>query len=417
MAHHKMLGGLVVVLSALAVGFLPAIRMAHADPSAFGDVAVVPVSATPGELLRAEPITAVLDPVTRAPLDVRAWRMLYVSTDSRGRRVPVSGTLVLPNAPWPGPGARPLVDFGSSAQGLGRECATSINLQNGIAYETPVLAPFVARGWAVAITDWIGLGAPGEHTYVNRNDMTTTFVDAARAALRVPGTDLAANAPVGFVGSSMGGNAVAGAAERPDYWAGLNVVGGVAAQPITDVLATFDRFQMYDLLGYDTVYQIDGFIAAHPESAAALRGIFNDRGRQILDEARQQCQAESYLRYVSVPSGSVTADGRPLKEYLHQEPLASLFAAQNLGTAPPSFPTEIWQSAADDAIPAQQGRDLAASWCARGGTVAYQEVPGPQVLPGALVAHALSTVAGWDAGIGYLADRFAGRPAPSTCGG
>ncbi len=397
------------VIGLFAVG----IGTATAEPPAFYDTPPVLPAGESGELIRAEPMTVALDPIVRLPMPVRAWRILYASTDSRGERVPVSGTLLLPETPWPGPGPRPLVDAASVTQGLSRDCATSINLRNGIAYETPFLAPLLQRGWAVVLTDWLGLGANRAHTYVNRVDQSYAVADAARAALRVPGADLGPDTPIGLAGSAYGAVGVAGALERPEYLSGLNIVGAVVGEPLNSFAATFDNiWARDDNLGYDAVYEMNGLIAAYPEQAERITAILNDAGRRILDQTRGQCQVESLARYSLIPTRTLTADGRTLQEHFREEPFASLLAAQNLGEAAPTVPVFVAEYAADQIISVAQARELVAVWRARGARVTYREVPGPVTPAGALFDHGVGAGVGLEVGLDYLANRFAGQPIP-----
>ena len=53
------------------------------------------------------------------------------------------------------------------------------------------------RGWAVAVSDYEGLGTPGQHTYVVGRSEGRAVLDMARAAQRLPGTGLTTSTPVG----------------------------------------------------------------------------------------------------------------------------------------------------------------------------------------------------------------------------
>ena len=85
----------------------------------------------------------------------------------------------------------------------------SIHFSNGLdimlGYEELFVATMVARGFAVVVTDYDGLGTPGMHTYVNRLAEAHAVLDAARAAKQLPGTSLEPNGPVALWGYSLGG--------------------------------------------------------------------------------------------------------------------------------------------------------------------------------------------------------------------
>jgi hypothetical protein len=80
-------------------------------------------------------------------------------------------------------------------------------------YEELFVATMVARGFAIAMTDYEGLGTAPMHTYVNRLAEGQAVLDAARAAMRLPGTPLDPHGPVAFWRYSQGGGAVTSAAE------------------------------------------------------------------------------------------------------------------------------------------------------------------------------------------------------------
>jgi triacylglycerol lipase len=54
-------------------------------------------------------------------------------------------------------------------------------------YEEPFVATMAARGFAIVMTDYEGLGTPGMHTYANRIAEGNAMLDAARAAKNLPG--------------------------------------------------------------------------------------------------------------------------------------------------------------------------------------------------------------------------------------
>ena len=97
---------------------------------------------------------------------------------------------------WPGTGPRPLIVYGPGTQGQGDQCAPSRQFNQGIHwspyldiafnYEELFVATMVARGFAIVMTDYQGLGTPGVHTYVNRLAQGHAMLDAARAAMRLP---------------------------------------------------------------------------------------------------------------------------------------------------------------------------------------------------------------------------------------
>ncbi len=193
----------------------------------------------PGDVVRTEPSRLVLEPSGQlGAILATGTRIMYRSTDARGNPIAVTGTYFEPDNPWPGNGPRPLISYAPGTQGQGNQCAPSRMFNQGIHYsggwdimfnyEELFVATMVARGFAIVMTDYEGLGTPPMHTFVNRLAEGQAVLDAARAATRLPGTSLDPNGPVAFWGYSQGGGAVASAAELASSYAPeLHIVGTI----------------------------------------------------------------------------------------------------------------------------------------------------------------------------------------------
>src|ERR1700730_4860688 len=68
-------------------------------------------------------------PVASPAPGANAWQILYLSTTVSGARTAVSGTVLVPTAPYPG--TRPVVAYGSGTQGWGDQCAPSREMASG----------------------------------------------------------------------------------------------------------------------------------------------------------------------------------------------------------------------------------------------------------------------------------------------
>jgi len=152
-----------------------------------------------GALVRTEPLPLALSlpGLDGRPLPGRATRIMYKTTDSNGQPAAVTGAYIEPSARWSGTGPRPLVVLAPGTSGQGDQCATSLGLQNVIAFgngtlsigiENLAIYQLLGKGIAVAVSDHIGLGTTDRlHTYVNRLDEGHAVLDAARAARSLPG--------------------------------------------------------------------------------------------------------------------------------------------------------------------------------------------------------------------------------------
>lgn len=155
----------------------------------------------PGELIRHHQAAHLLNVADPAALDLgleppqlpgRAWRMMYSSTDASGQPVAVTGVVMEPANPWTGPGPQPTVVMAAGTRGQGDACAPSkgpwligaLDLEHealDINYELSSMYAASLSGMRVIMTDYIGLGTPGMHHYVNQVEQAHAVIDSARA--------------------------------------------------------------------------------------------------------------------------------------------------------------------------------------------------------------------------------------------
>ena len=314
---------------------------------------------------------------------------MYRSNDARGNPVAVTGTYFEPDNPWPGNGPRPLISFAVGTYGQGDQCAPSRLFNQGIhfssglditfGYEEMFSATMVARGFAVVVTDYEGLGTPGVHTYGNRLAQGHAVLDAARAAMRLSGTSLDPDGPVAFWGYSQGGGAVASAAElAPSYAPELDVVGTYAGAPaanLTEVLPWADGSVGVGLVGY----AINGIIAAYPETEPAIRSKLTVYGEDLLDKTQNQCVTETMLTYGFHHVQEYFTDDP--QQLFSEEPFKSLFDLQRIGRYKPSAPVFIDINRYDPLVPWTAANQLCLEWCTQGSDVQFwtnEQPPLPQ---------------------------------------
>lgn len=387
-----------VLVAGLTLLTTPAVAAAPATARSASAVANAPIhdgGSRPGDVVEARPLAAALP--------ARATRIRYRSTDTNDRPITVSGTVLTPLLPSAGP--RRLVGYAVGTQGLADRCAPSNQFAAGTEYESGFVSQLLARGYAVAVTDYQGLGTPGEHTYVNRKAQGHAVLDAVRAAQRL-GTAPPAG-KVALAGYSQGGGASASAAElAPSYAPEIDLVGAYAGAVPADlaaVAAFVDGRPGASLLAY----AINGFRAAYPD--LPIDQVLNDRGRRILTETRSQCVQDTVPRYPGLRTETLTRDGRPLTAYLAEEPFRARVAQQLLGDGrAPKVPALIVHSIADDIVPIEQDRALARRWCDQGAAVQFMPTPVP--------THVGAAAPAFTAALGFLEARFAGSPPASTCG-
>jgi len=363
--------------------------------------------ARPGDVLSAREARFTLDPTTLNPRPgVRSWQLLYQSTDASGSANVVSGTVLVPTAPWSGPGPRPLVTYGVGTRGVGDACAPSKTLSTGTDYEGGVIDDALQRGWAVAVSDMPGLGTPGDHTYEVGREQGTAVLDIARAAERLPGTGLDRSTPVGIWGYSQGGSSAGWAAElaatyAPELQVKGTAAGGVPAD-LRVVAANLDGNFFFSLLGLAAI----GYDAAYPD--LDLAEYLNADGRNMVEQNRQFCivSAAGLVQFLSL-SGHHVHDYFTSVNPLTTPEWIRRLDENRLGSNPPSAPVLLQHALADEVIPRSQALTLRKEWCDRGANVTWGDLFGE---------HALGIVFSIQPSIDFLADRFAGRPIAGNCG-
>ena len=380
----------------------------------------------PGDLIRTEPSPLVLEPSGQlGAIMATGTRVMYRSIDARGNPDVVTGTYLEPYADWPGAGPRPLIVYGPGTQGQGDQCAPSRQFNQGIHwapwldlafnYEEGFAATMVARGFAIFMTDYEGLGTIGvTHTYVNRLSQGHAMLDGARAAMRLPGTSLDPHGPVVFWGYSQGGGAAASAAElAASYAPDVHVVGSYAGAPPADLhemMPYADGSVLVGVIGYT----LNSVIAAYPEHAEEIRATLTPRGVDLMDKTRDQCVAETMTKFMFRHVQPYF--NRDVTELMNSEPFLSLFDEQRIGRLKPNAPVLININRYDPVVPWTGANQLAVDWCAQGADVEFRTNEEPPLFNKAVVNHGLPMVVDGEAAMQWITDRFNGVPSAPNCG-
>jgi pimeloyl-ACP methyl ester carboxylesterase len=400
---RRALSAAVATISVLALATL-------GPPSASAASFYDPPSPLPaghdGDVIRHEASTFYIDPIQLIKADANVQRIMYLSRDTHDTPIAVTGTVLTPRSAWHGTGARPIVSYAAGTQGEGDDCAPSKALAAGFEYEGPFIAGLLTRGYGVVVTDYEGLGTPGDHTYVNRAAEAHAVLDAIRAAQRLPEAGLPDDGPVAIAGYSQGGGASAAAAElQPSYAPELNLKGayaGAVPADLAEVAKNLDGHYAVGFLGFALV----SMNYAYPE--LNIPALLNTRGKQLFEQVRTECTVEAIAAHAFTQSSTLTNDGRSLTSYLGDEPYRSRVAEQKIGSLKPAVPVLIVHSALDDIVPYAQDRDLGRTWCGKGVKVQFSTT----LIP----THALAAVRAFPEAFAWLEGRFAGLAAPVNCG-
>ncbi|MDF9814915.1 lipase family protein [Streptomyces sp. SPB162] len=378
-----------------ALALTTALTTAAAPASATTQAETAATAGRPGDIVSAQPSRFMPNPLV--PTDTRAWKILYRSTTATGAPTTVSGTVLVPRDGRTG--QRPLVTYAVGTVGLADDCAPSGGFPTGTASEGSLIWQALLRGWAVAVTDYEGLGTPGTHTYTVGRAEGQAMLDAARAAERLPGTGLNAGTPVGIMGYSQGGQASAWAAEiHGSYAPDLNVRGTATGGVPADLLKVADYNNGGVGAGLILASAV-GHDAAYP--ALDLAQYLNDRGRALVNVVRTQCVAIDAIAGLFQRIDQVTTSNP-----LDRPDWQSALRADALGTRGPDAPVYLYHGVVDELIPYAVGQRLRSDWCARGVDVQWQSMP---------LGHITGAIAGSPFAMEWLADRFAGHPTAGNC--
>ncbi|MEV0855758.1 lipase family protein [Nocardia fluminea] len=395
----------------------------YSTPTPLPDVAA-------GAVLRTEPAHLALSAPGQAEMvPASATRIMYRSNDTHDEPTAVVATYLKPAAPWTGPGERPLVAFAGGSKGQGDQCAPSkllAKLVDGqppmdvmVEFDVLALYALLARGMAVVITDYHGLGTPAVHDFLNRKSQGYAVLDAARAALTLPGNGLGAGAPVMLYGYSQGGSATGAAAElQPSYAPELNVRGAYVGAPVVDVMAFVAHSDGKSHLAPAYAWLLNGIAADYPAARAELEAELNDTGKAILAEAQGKCAVLSGIAQNFPSTAQWTTSGEPLRAVIERLPvLAQAVADQHIGDQAPAVPVLVASSRNDDVPPYHTVRSSVAQWCAGGTTVELDADLQMPAIAGTAPDHVVSFFPALEASQQWMTDRLAGHPAPTNCAG
>jgi hypothetical protein len=351
----------------------------------------------PGTILRSRPVTI---RGLGFPMPVRAWQVLYRSTDAQGRPNAVSGTVGALDDGRPLVG-RPLVAYNVGSHGLGPDCAPSYLLRQGADFEEPIMAGALARGWAVMVTDYEGSGTPGPHTYGSGLATGRAVLDGARAAQRLPELGLTAKSPVALWGYSEGGLATAWAAElAPKYAPDLNIVGAAAGGVPASLGNVARKIDGGPLSGFVLAAAV-GLDRAYP--TMRLHDLLNEKGQIAAEAVATMCQYEWTMAFANKKMADFTTVADPL----NLPRVRKILDENTLGRRNPGIPLYLYESTQDEFMPLADVRGLVKTYCGYGLPVGYYE--------DSFSEHISLAGQGAPAAIAWLGDRFAGTAAPSSC--
>jgi pimeloyl-ACP methyl ester carboxylesterase len=226
-----------------------------------------------------------------APRGGKSWLVVYRSMSPKGKTVPVSGIITVPTGTAP-TGGWPVVSWAHGTTGIADVCAPSriiAGAADGPGYGSQLAAEqshWVREGFAVAQTDYAGLGTAGRHPYLIGRSEGRSVIDIVSAAR-------ALNAHVGkhwvAIGRSQGGHATLWAAAlAPTYAPGLKLEG---ALPLAPASHTGEQAEASANLDGNPLGGLPGLIVAAALDAAQIKPAdsLSDKALALYPQIDQVC--------------------------------------------------------------------------------------------------------------------------------
>ncbi|MBC9033639.1 alpha/beta fold hydrolase [Sphingomonas sp. JC676] len=350
--------------------------------------------AAPGDVVSSMPIGG-------APDGSAAYRIRYRSTDKDGRAIIVSGAVIVPIGTGPA-GGRPVVVWAHGASGIAEGCGLSD--KPGLYNQIAGLNALLAAGYVVVAPDYQGLGTPGPHPFLVGAASAHSVLDSVRA-VRSMSVARASNR-YALWGESQGAYSVLWAGKLAARYAPeLRLAGVAAAAPPTDLKANLTGGTNAAVRAFLTAYAAESWSKVY---GVPLTSVVKPATAKLIGAIARNC---------------VTLDGFALRTKIGMMRLAYQLRKVDLAASPrwaalmqqnsvtPSgltMPLFIAQGSADAIVAPAVTRAFVDRLCTRGAALRFLPIEkGDHVSVG---KRASAEVVDW------LADRFAGRPAPVDCG-
>ena len=358
--------GAVLLVACVAVPAASAAPPRGPSGLSFYDPPAARIAGAHGSLIWARPVRSGLIPSAG-----RTWLVLYRSVSPKGETVPVSGLVTLPKRRAPR-GGWPVVSWAHGTTGIADACAPSRMLGNRpTAYSVALNSVFdgwLRRGYAVAQTDYQGLGTPGMHPFLIGTAEGRSVVDVVSAARRL---DRRVGKRWVAAGHSQGGHATLWAAAlAPAYAPQLRLAGAVPIAPQNHTGEEAGLFRTLD------TRQFGGLPAMIIAAGAAQAGIdpatiFSPQAFALYPQIEQKCLGD-----LSKPD---SFGGIAIRDLTNQDgdptPLIAELSANDPEDLVIKVPLLISQGAADQTVIPSFTDQTVDALRSRGTKVTYDRIP------------------------------------------
>ncbi len=352
----------------------------------------------PGTMVKSEEIPG-------SPDGTKSYRFIYNSTDLNDASTVVSGIFVTPTTPAPA-GGFPLITYAHGTTGANRHCGISLTPfePNTPGYQgMSQILPLVQEGYAVVGTDYQGMGAPGDPSYLVGQIEGQNTLDAVRA---VHNWQTNVNKDQTLIwGHSQGGHSAAFAAQMaPTYAPELKIQGAAVLAP--GLLPSLP-LAVEGLLASTKPSGQTGFVML---IAASWSATYPD---QMSPDDILTPAGVAKLPIVNTLCGSQQSDAfkdGPMSEYI-KDPVPAVFydlATKNTpGATPTDMPIVMVQGMKDTTIIPQLTLAFNKQYCQIGNTVDFHIYPDD--VHSSVVTNSRSLIQQW------MKDRLEGLAAPNGC--
>ena len=357
-------------------------------------------------------------PLDDASVLGKAWRGVYTSVSGvDGGIRQVSGAFFVPSGPAPQNGW-PVISLAHGTTGIGNNCGPS--RQPDLMGYAPMIESFLAEKYAVALTDYEGLGESGSHPYLEPRTEAFNTIDAVRAMRQITPAVSARWVAVGY---SQGGQAVWAADELNSYYGnGLQLQGSVALAPSVNSTGAADLVWSGSLTDEQRAsfpMAMIGGARYNPDldADAFLHGAADYFAGQFSRCETTPSQESTPSQYTATPPVlwrtvvNRLRDANDVKPASPQD-IATLRDALRrvaLPQRPLDKPMLVISGEEDTQVLPDWVRFAVSGSCALGGQIEHVQLPGTTHHD--VVTKSAQTTQRW------IADRFAGTPPPSNCPG
>lgn len=348
-------------------------------------------AAEPGTLVRAEPATDF-----SLPPGVTATRILYHTRTANNEDAFASGVVLTPYGKPP-VGGWPLLAWSHGTSGVAKACAPS--LMKSLFYNWEGLYEYVILGYAVVATDYAGLGTDGRHAYLDMLSNGTDVIYSVPAAhAAVP--NLSEKWVV--IGHSQGGLSTLGVAQLEGAQRDPNFLGTVALAGASDLEDGIDAMLRVGqpVLNGLLAFIVFGAKTIYPE--LELRDILTDTAlARYATFVEDGCSAASGA-FTALASNEMLKPGWIGNRFIKQ-----FLARDRPGAQPVRGPLLLVTGGADVMFTESAGRTIFQRLCAGGERIQWNVYPG--------LGHDPVVYGSLKDDLDWIAARFAGEPAPSSC--